>query len=391
MKRLLLALAIQFALPFALAIQAFPIFMPPPSAEGAKAIDIRVDAHDLYLKTSSSEIIRIDKLALLGGKVRASALTLQQWTAIKEPTPDLSLNDRNDGSSTWLLKNQKIRVKHAYCAEGHDDWHALQIDSRKIDTGIESCMALLDPLYFDGKLWFGTSYPGEYADLPGVGILIFDVANRRRFAQIGKALAGGGSGLMRVDADLDGVWVVNDQAIHFFDRSLKRKALAYYSEQFDPTAKNWSQVLISNEHRNHNPFAVAARIIMTPPIESAEADDAYALRLARNRWVTVVGIADYEGEVALLSQRIRSNFWIRYDAFEKQHFPAWGSKPMTKEHGGNEFREASRILSCLYESAGSPQWSPRSLVLNIVAAVEDMNWSDAQLYEPQCKKRSATP
>ena len=145
------------------------------------------------------------------------------------------------------------------------------------------------------------------------------------------------------------------------------------------------------EPRKHDPFAVAARIIMTPPIASKEAAESYAERLEKDRWTTSAGITDYMKEVSRLPQRVRSNFWFQYDAFERQHFPYWGSKPMSKQQGGKEFTEARRLLSCLYRSAGSPPWSPRALVMNIVAAAESMNESDAQLYEPRCTKQPVNP
>ena len=228
-------------------------------------------------------------------------------------------------------------------------------------------------------------------NLPGVGILVFDVAKKRRFAKITKGLAGGDAGLMRVDADLNGVWVVNDRAIYFFDKSLKRKALAYYSEQFDPTSENWSVIQVSKERRIHNQFAVAARIIMTQPINRSKSDDAYAARLAQNRWVTVDGISDYKNAGARLSPRVRSNFLIEYNAFERQHYPFWGRSQMTQDNGGRQFKAASRLLSCLYEKAGSPPWFPNYLVLNVAAAAEGMNWAEFQLYNPKCDKRPATP
>lgn len=386
MKKLLIALAIQFAGSFALAIQAFPIFMPKPSPEGAKAIGVRVDANDIYIKTSSNEVIRIDKLALLEGTLRTSSVALQMWSSIGDSKSELALNETDSRASTWLFEKHKFQVTHAYCGEGSEDKHALRIDGRKIDTGMDGCMALVNPVYLGGTLWFGTNYPGEYADLPGVGILIFDVAKQRRLARLHKDLAGGESGLMQVDAELNGVWVVNDKAIHFFDRAFRRKALAYYSEQLDPTGKNWSQVQVSLAPRKHDPFAVAARIIMTRPITEQETDESYALRLGVDRWATLDGIADYMHEVSQLPQRVRSNFWVEYDAFERQYFPYWAGKPMSKEQGGKEFGEANKLLSCLYISAGSPPSSPRALVINITAAAENMNWSDAQLYEPRCTK-----
>ncbi len=386
MKRLLVAMLIQFVLLHASAIEAFPIAIRSPTPEGAKAIAIRIDAQNLYVKTSSNEIIRVDKLALLAGNVNASAATLEQWAAIKELAPDLVLSDKQEWTSTWRLGDLKILVKDAYCAEGLQQQHALQIAGRKVDTGLADCMGLFEPLHFNGKLWLRTNDPGEYGDLPGVGILVFDLAKKRRFARISSVLVGGDAGLMLVDADLDGVWVVNDQAIHFFDRALKRRALAYYSEQFDPTGENWSVTKVSNERRSHNQFAVAARIIMTPHIRRAEADDAYAARLAQNRWVTVDGIADYKKAVSRLPLDVQSKFSVRYDNFERRYFPFWAGKYMTKENGGSNFLAGSRLLSCLYESAGSPDWLPREMVLRIAAASQNMNWAEAQLYEPKCSK-----
>lgn len=390
MKKLLAALALQFTLPLALAIQAFPIELPSPLHEGAKAIDIRIDARSLYVKTSSNEIIRVDKLTLLNGGFAARAITFQQWAAIKKPALDLVLSDKQDWISTWQLGNQKILVKAAYCAEGLQERHALQISSRKVDTGLAGCMELFDPLHFDGKLWFRTNYPGEYGDSPGVGILIFDIAKQRRVAKITQDLAGGGSGLMRVDADLNGVWVVNDQAIHFFDKSLKRRALAYYSEQFDTNGKNWSVIQVSKERRGHNQFAVAARIIMTPQIRQTESQEAYVARLAQNRWVTADGITDYKKAVARLSSRVRSDFSIQYNAFERQHFPFLGSTQMTNQNDGKALKAASALLSCLYEKAGSPPHYPEYLVRNMAAAAQGLNWAEFQLYEPKCGKWALT-
>ena len=64
---------------------------------------------------------------------------------------------------------------------------------------------------------------------------------------------------------------------------------------------------------------------------------------------------------------------------------------MTKENGGEEFRAVSRMLSCLYESASSPEGLARELVLYIASASEDMNWAKVQLYEPKCSKLPITP
>lgn len=385
MKKLLIVLISQLILPLALAVQAVPINMQRATAEGSKVVEIRIDARNLYLQTYTGELIGIDKLALLKGNVKASTLTLAQWTAIKKAGPSLEPTNQDSDKTTWLFGNQTVLVQHAYCGEGEDKWHALKIDGLKVDTGMDNCMTLFDPLRFNGKLWFRTKEP-SYTDLKGIGILVFDAVTKRRAGRIAKDLAGGDSGLMLVDADLNGVWVVNDLAIHFFDRALKRKTIVYYSEQFDPDAKNWSATLLSKNRRNHNQFAAAARIIMTPPPWKSYVDHAYLERLAQERSVTTAGISEYRKAVEQLSPRIRSNFWMEYNDFDRMHFPFWGSKPMTKENGGTEFKAASRLLACLYERAGSPDWNPRELVMNIASVSEGLNWAEFQLYEPSCKK-----
>ena len=391
MKKLLIALIVQFTLPPALAVQAFPIGMQRPTAEGSKVVEIRIDAQNLYLQTNTGELIGIDKLALLKGNAKASTLTLQQWAAIKKAAANVEPTDQDSDKTTWLLGNQTVLVQHAYCGgEREDNRHVLRIDGLEVDTGMDNCMTLFDPLRFEGKLWFRTKEP-SYTDRKGVGILIFDVAKKRRVGQIVKHLAGGDSGLMLVDTDLNGVWVVNDLAIHFFDRALKGKPLVYYSEQFDPDVKNWSATLLSKKRRSHNQFGVAVRIIMTPPPWKRWTDKAYLERLAQERSVTAAGISEYVKAVEQLSPRIRSNFWIEYNDFDRMHFPFWGLKPMTEENGGTEFKAASRLLSCLYEKAGSPDWNPRELVMNIALVAEGMNWAELQLFEPSCKNRSTRP
>ena len=373
-----------------MAVQALPINMQRETAEGSKLVEIRIDARNLYLQTNTGELIDIDKSALIEGNVNASTLTLNEWTAIKKTAPSLEPINQERDRITWLLGNRTVLVQHAYCGEGEDKWHTLKIDGLKVNTGMEKCMTLFDPLRFNGKLWFRTNEP-SYTDRKGIGILVFDAAKKRRVGRIGKDLAGGDSGLMLVDADLNGVWVVNDLAIHFFNRALKRKIIFYYSEQFDPDVKNWSATLLSKNRRNHNQFAAAARIIMTPPPWKSYVDHAYLERLAQERSVTTAGIPDYVKAVEQLSPRIRSNFWMEYNNFDRMHFPFWGSKPMTKENGGTKFKAASRVLACLYEKAGSPDWNPRQLVLNIASVSEGLNWAEFQLYEPDCKNPTAKP
>lgn len=390
MKKLISVLIIQFTLSLAFAVHASPIKMQRPTAEGSKVVEIRIDAQNLYLQTNTGELIGIDKLALLKGNVKASTLTLEQWTAIKKAGPSLEPTNQDSDKTTWLIGNRTVLVQHAYCGEGEDKGHLLKIDALKVDTGMGKCMTLFDPLRFEGKLWFRTKEPG-YSDRKGIGILVFDAVTKRRVGRIANDLAGGDSGLMLVDADLNGVWVINDLAIHFFDRALKGKPLAYYSEQFDPDVKNWSVTLLSKNRRNHNQFAAAARIIMTPPPWTPWPDKAYLERLAQERAVTAAGISDYVKAVEQLSPRIRSNFWMEYNNFERMHFPFWGLKPMTEENGGTEFKAASRLLSCLHEKAGSPDWNPRDLVMNIASVAEGLNWAEFQLYEPKCLKRRVTP
>lgn len=130
---------------------------------------------------------------------------------------------------------------------------------------------------------------------------------------------------------------------------------------------------------------------MTPPPWKSYVDHAYLERLAQERSVTTAGIPDYVKAVEQLSPRIRSNFWMEYNNFDRMHFPFWGSKPMTKENGGTKFKAASRVLACLYEKAGSPDWNPRQLVLNIASVSEGLNWAEFQLYEPDCKNPTAKP
>jgi hypothetical protein len=390
MKKLLIACIFQFTLPLASAVQAFPITMQRPTSEGSKVVEIRIDAQNIYLQTNTGELIRIDKLALLKGNVKAGTLTLEQWTAIKKPAPSLEPTNQDSDKTTWLFGYQTVLVQHAYCGEGEDKWHALKIDGLDVDTGMDNCMTLFDPLRFNGKLWFRTKEP-SYTDRKGIGILVFDAVKKRRVGRIAKDLAGGDSGLMLVDADLNGVWVVNDLAIHFFNRALKGKPLVYYSEQFDPDVKNWSVTLLSKNRRNHNQFAAAARIIMTPPPWSPWPDKAYLERLAQQRSVTAAGIPDYVKAVEQLSPRIRSNFWMEYNHFERMHFPFWGLKPMTEENGGAQFKAASRLLSCLYEKAGSPDSNPRDLVMNIALVAQGMSWAEFQLYEPKCNKQPTAP
>lgn len=391
MKKLLIALIVQFTLPLALAVQAFPIAMQRPTAEGSKVVEIRIDAQNLYLQTNTGELIGIDKLALLKGNVKVSTLTIVQWTAIRKPAPNLEPNNLGDDTSVWQLGNQTIFVQRPNCSsEGEKKRNVLKIDGLEVDTGMDNCMTLFDPLRFEGKLWFRTNEP-SYTDRKGIGILVFDAVTKRRVGRIAKDLAGGDSGLMLVDADLNGVWVVNDLAIHFFDRALKGRPLVYYSEQFDPDVKNWSATLLSKNRRNHNQFAAAARIIMTPPPWKRWTDKAYLERLAQERSVTAAGISEYVKAVEKLSPRIRSNFWIEHNDFDRMHFPFWGLKPMTEKNGGREFKAASRLLSCLYEKAGSPDWNPRELVMNIALVAEGMNWAELQLFEPSCKNRSTRP
>ena len=127
LKKVLFALVIQFMGSLSFAIEAFPILMPRPSAEGAKVIDFRIDTENLYLRTSNSEIIRVDKLALINGDVVSGVISREQWASIKEPAPELVALNHDGYLSVWGLGKQIIRVKHAYCGEGQDKWHALQI------------------------------------------------------------------------------------------------------------------------------------------------------------------------------------------------------------------------------------------------------------------------
>jgi hypothetical protein len=398
MKQLLFAFAIQATFSVAFAIDVTPLQKPHQTPDGAKVVDLRLDPHYLYLKTGTNEhgsdndFVRIDKAALLEGRAEFETTTSNIWNSIQASRSNLKVveDNRRPDENTWLFGKQKIEIGRAYCAENLRKSHSLRIDGKKVATGIPNCMALLEPVLFDGKLWFGTTYPGEYGDSPGVGILLIDVTSRRRLAPIRKDLIDGQSGIMRVDPDLQGVWAVNDHAVHFFDRALKRRALAFYSEQFDPAHDNWSTIQISIDRKMHNPFAVAARIVMARDRDTQDVER--ASRQSFGRWRSMVGIGAYEKAVAELPQHIRSNFWIQYDPLERRPVPYWGNSLMTYKNGGREFRRASRLLSCIYESAGYPDWGVQSLILNIVVAAENMkNTSDAQLYQPNCEKQAAVP
>ncbi|CAM8649011.1 hypothetical protein MCEMSHM24_03790 [Comamonadaceae bacterium] len=374
-------------------IEISSTYTPRASPAGGMVSELRVDGQHLYLKSDTYELIRVNKESLFAGSPQSEAISSKEWDAVPFKSELEELAEDAGGARSgfefrvWQIGRSRVAVRPGYCAEGLQESHALRINRKAVDTGIPNCMALSEPTYLDGKLWFGTSNPGEYAEGPSVGILIFDVASQRRVARISKNLVGQSSGHMAADPHLQGVWVINDKAIHFFDRNFDRKAIAFYSEQFDEQALHWSSIRIGSKQEKHNAFAVAARLIMTSGKKDGEYDDAFFKRMADHRWRTVEGISIYQKKVARLSPKARSEFWIEYDSFERAYFPWWGKKPMSPQWGGREFREARNLIHCLYLDAVQPKWSAETLVTHISKAVDNLNWADTQLYTLKCDGR----
>ena len=346
-------------------VELVPIYTPAPRPYGVSIVDVRGDETKLYLWTSAHDLIAINKRQLLAGKPSIEYLPAARWdgeffgrpTSAIEPF-DSPAVDTGFHPVLWRAGTHRVHIRAAYCEEGAEKFHELMIDGLRVETGMDPCMTFTTPVLLDGKIWLGTYIQGEYSEGPGIGVLVFDLQRRQRVFQIRQALGLGESVLLLADAVLGGVWIVNRSAIHFYNREFQLLAKWYYSEQMDRAAKRWSVLELSKRPKLHDAFAVIGRIINTAP--DAEGSS-----------VSTKGISAYQDQVNLLPKKVRESFWLHYDEFERTLFPMWQKTYMEFGNGGNAFRPAWRVISCLQiHGQGGGSWDADKLVQSLTVATQ---------------------